>query len=179
MKPKILSEKIVYQSSLTKIIATKVKMTNGKVVNWEYIDHANGVGVLPIDKDGNVYLCKEWRPAWKDYVLQIPAGTCIARDEKGRIKQVHNELREEIGMDTKKIEKLASFMVSGKINYMPHVYLANDLFPSYKDPDEDEVLEVIKIPFDKAYERFVSGKIPTTSYTLIAFLMAKEKLFSN
>ncbi len=174
MKPKIISEKVVYKSSLTKIIATKIKFSNNRVADWEYIDHANGVGILVLDKAKNVYLVKEWRPAWKDYVLQIPAGGCTASDEKGRIKQVHNELREEIGLDAKKIKKLISFMGSAKINYMPYIYLATDLFPSTKAPDEDEYVEVIKMPFKKAYQMFVSGKVLTTSYTLVAFLMAKD-----
>lgn len=176
MKPKVLSEKIVYQSPLTKVISAKVKLSTGKVVDWDYIDNANAVAVLPLDDDGNVYLCKEWRIAWKKYVLQIPAGTCTAEDEKGRIQQVHNELQEEIGMDARKITKLISYMTSARINYVPHVYLAQDLFPAKKAPDEDEILEVIKMPFDKAYEMFVSGKELTTSYTIIAFLMAKDRL---
>lgn len=175
-KPKIISEKIVYQSPLTKVISAKVKLSNGKVVEWDWIDNANAVAVLPLDKDGNVYLCKEWRIAWKKYVLQIPAGTCTAENEEGRIQQVHNELQEEIGMDARKITKLALYMTSARINYIPYVYLAQDLFPSAKNPDEDEILEVIKMPFDKAYDMFVSGKEFTPSYTLVAFLMAKDKL---
>lgn len=176
MKPKVLSEKVVYQSALTKVISAKVKLSNGKIVEWDYIDNANAVAVLPLDKDGNVYLCKEWRIAWKKYVLQIPAGTCTAEDEEGRIQQVHNELQEEIGMDAGKITKLGLYMTSARIKYVPHVYLAQDLFPSRRDPDEDEILDVIKMHFDKAYEMFISGKEFTPSYTLVAFLMAKDKL---
>lgn len=178
MKPKILSEKVVYQSPLTKVLAAKVKLSNGKEVEWDWIDNADAVCILPIDKEGNVYLCKEWRVAYKRDILQIPAGTCTAEDEAGRLAQIHNELREEIGMDAKKITKLISYITSARINYMPHIYLAEDLFPSTKDPDEDEILEVIKMPFDQAYDMFVSGKELTPSYTIVAFLMAKDKLFS-
>lgn len=179
MKPKVISEKIVYKSFLTKVIATKVRLSNGSKVDWEYIDHPDGVAVLPVDKDSNVYLVKEWRAAWKQDVIQIPAGTCISKTEQGRVNQVHNELREEIGQDARTIKKLIFYYGSGKINYVPHVYLATDLFPSQKDPDQDEILEIIKMPFDEAYEMFISGKEKTTSYTIIAFLMVKEKLSKN
>lgn len=145
-------------------------------MEWDFIDNPNAVAMLPVDKNGYVYLCKEWRVAWKDYVVQIPAGTCVAEDEKARIQQVHNELQEEIGMDAKNVKKLTSCYAAASMNYQIHIYLATELFPSIKNPDEDEILEVIKMPFKKAYEQFVSGKVPTTSYTLIAFLMAKDKL---
>ena len=176
MKPKVISEKVVYKSPITKVVSAKVKLSTGKVVDWEYIDHPDGVSVLPMDKDGNVYLCKEWRLAWKREILSVPAGQCQADDEKVRIQQVHNELREEIGMDARKVTKLISYFAGGKINYMPHIYLATDLFPSTKSSDENEIINVIKIPFDNAYEMFVSGRETTSGHTLIAFLMAKEKL---
>lgn len=176
MKPKVISEKVVYKSPLTKVISGKVKLSNGNIVEWDWIDNADGVAVLPVDKDGNVYLVKEWRAAWKKDVIQITAGSCVTEDEKIRIEQVHNELREEIGMDAKKVEKLISGYASGRINYQIHVYLATDLFPSKKDPDQDEILEVIKMPFKEAYDLFVSGKEKTTSYTLLAFLLADRYL---
>lgn len=176
MKPKVISEKTVYKSPLTKVIAAKVRLSNGNIVDWEYIDHADGVAVLPLDRDGNVYLCKEWRLAWSRELIQIPAGTCATDNEKVRIQQVHNELREEIGMDARKVEKLIAYYNSGKINYMPHIYLATDLFPSPKTSDESEIINIVKMPFNEAYEKFISGKEPTSGLTLIAFLMAKEKL---
>ncbi len=175
-KPKVISEEIVYEGPSTKVHLAKVKFENGKEVEW---DHAHGVDVvvmMPIDSDNNVYLVKEWRIAWKDYVLQIPAGGCDASDEEGRLKQVHNELQEEIGMDAKKVEKLISCMLAARTKSLISIYLARDLYPAKKDPDPDEFLEVIKMPFEKAYEMFISGKVPTTTYTLIAFLMAKERL---
>lgn len=175
-KPKVISEKIVYESYLTKVISAKVQLANGNLVEWDYIDNANGVVVLPIDKENNVYLCKEWRPAWKDYLLQAPAGSCVTEDEEVRVNQVHKELKEELGMDARRVEKLISILGTGRINYIAHIYLATDLYDTKKETQENELLEIVKMPFDEAYQMFVSGQTPTTGYTLIAFLMAKQKL---
>ncbi len=175
-KPKIISEKIVYEGPTTIVHLAKVKLLNGKVVEWDHAHGGDVVAMLPIDSDNNVYLVREWRIAWKDYVLQIPAGGCEATDEKGKLNQVHNELREEIGMDSKKIDSLISCMLAARTKSKISIYLARDLHPSLKDPDEDEILEIVKMPFDEAYEMFISGKVPTTSYTLVAFLMAKNFL---
>src|SRR3989338_4823065 len=108
-KPKIIEEKVLYKSGLSEVISAKVKLPNGKIVEWDYFGNADVVVILPLDKEGNVYLCKEWRPAWRKDILQLPAGHCLSKTEKGRLKQAHNELREEIGMDAKKLTKLISY----------------------------------------------------------------------
>lgn len=101
MKPKVISEEIVYESPSTKVHLARVQFPGGKIVEWDHVHGFHVVAMLPVDKDNNVYLVREWRIAWKDYLLQIPAGSCEAENEPGKLKQVHNELREEIGMDAK------------------------------------------------------------------------------
>jgi len=172
--PEIISEKVLYKSGLSSVISAKVKLANKKIVEWDYFGNADVVAVLPLDKDGYVYLCKEWRPAFRKDIIQIPAGHCIAKTEKGRLKQTHNELKEETGMDAKTITKLLVYAPSARMNYLLHLYLAQDLFPSPKDPDEDEFIEVVKMPFKKAYKMFVLDWQLTTGSTVMALVLAKE-----
>jgi len=176
MKPKIISEEIVFEGPSVKVHMAKVEFSNGNIAMWDHAHGSDVVVMLPVDEDNNVYLVKEWRIAWKDFVLQIPAGGCDAQDKKGKLAQVHNELREEIGMDSKKIEHLITCMLAARTGAKINIYLARDLYPSEKSPDPDEFLEVIKMPFNEAYEMFISGKVPTTTYTLLAFMMVKQKL---
>lgn len=75
-----------------------------------------------------------------------------------------------------KIDSLITVMLAARTKAAVTIYLARDLYPSKKDPDPDEFVEVIKMPFEKAYKMFVSGKVPTTSYTIIAFLLADRYL---
>lgn len=107
--PEIISEKVLYKSKLSEVIEAKVKLHTGKIVEWDYFGNCDVVAVLPVDTDGNVYLIKEWRPAWRQDVIQIPTGHCTYKTEPGRLKQVHNELQEEIGMDAKKLKKIVKF----------------------------------------------------------------------
>lgn len=174
MKPKIISEKVAYKSHLSEVIISKIKMPNGKIVEWDYFGNPDVVAVLPIDKDGNVYLVSEWRPAWKQDIIQIPAGHCPLKTKVGIEKQVHNELREETGMDAKKITKLISYAPSARMNYKVHVFLAQDLFDSFKDPDEDELIKVVKMPFNKAYKTYIEENKLTTSSTMLALILAKN-----
>lgn len=178
MKPKILSEKVLYKSNLSEVISAKVKLPNGKIVEWDYFGNSDVVAILPVDDQGNVFLVKEWRPAFRKDITQIPAGHCPYKTEAGRVKQAHNELREETGMDAKKLKKLVSYAPSARMNYKVYLYLAQDLFSSYKDPDDDELIDVVKMPFKKAYKMYVSDNKLTTSSTITALVLAKDSLTS-
>lgn len=48
-KPEIIDEQVVYQSSLTRVLSAKIELPNGKSAEWDWIDNANSVAVLPID----------------------------------------------------------------------------------------------------------------------------------
>jgi ADP-ribose pyrophosphatase len=107
----------------------------------------------------------------------IPAGGVRKNaKEKENIKQARNELREEIGFDAKKFVKLATVLNSARMRNVVHIYLATGLFKSPKEADSDEIIEVVKTPFKKAYEMFLTGKEKTTGYTMLALILAKEKL---
>ncbi len=173
-KSKVISEKVVYKSDLSTVVSAKIKLENGKEVEWDYLTNEDVVSVLPIDKEGNVYLVSEWRPAWRQDIIQIPAGHCPYKNASGILKQAHNELREETGMDSKDIKKLISYAASARIKYKVHLFLAQDLFPSYKSPDEDELIKIVKMPFKKAYKLFVEDNKLTTSSTILALAMAKN-----
>lgn len=176
MAYKIISKKIKYKGSWANMEVAKIKLPTGNIVEWESIITSDAVAIVAVDKDKNIYLSKEWRVAWGKELLQIPAGMCGGKTGKAFLKQARNELREEIGFDAKKWEKLISFSFSGRQNTIFHIFLAQDLYKSPKKPDENEIIEVVKMPFKKACDIFLSGKILTTSYTLIGIALTKNKL---
>ena len=109
MNPKIISRKIKYKGIWADIEEEKIKLPDGKVLKWESIISSDAVAVVALDDKQNIYLSKEWRPVWEEEILQIPAGMCKGKTEKEILKQASNELREEIGVDAKKWQKLITF----------------------------------------------------------------------
>jgi len=176
MKPKILSQKLEYECSWMKIEEAKIKLPNGKIKKWQKVTLDDFVEIVPVDKDKNVYFSKEWRVSWGKNVLQFPAGSCAGLKGKEILQQARNELREEIGMDARKWEKLSTCLNNARIKIKCHIFLARDLYPSKKKNDDDEIIEIIKMPFDKAYKLILSGKIPTTSATILGMMLVKERL---
>lgn len=106
----------------------------------------------------------------------MPAGFCSATSEAARLEQVHTELQQEIERDARKVVKLGSFYAASSVHLQPHVYLATELFRSPVKRDPSEHLKIVAMPFDKAYNLILSGKIITTSHTVFSFFLAKEKL---
>jgi 8-oxo-dGTP pyrophosphatase MutT (NUDIX family) len=178
MRVKILSKKRVLKRKWIEVFDVKVRGPDGSTAIWQVPEMKDAVAIVPIEGD-DVYLVKEWRAAWEKDVLQIPAGGCPYNTESGRIKQVRNELREELGLVPKKIVKLGSMMAAARIKGRHHIYLVTDFSKVERKPNTHEYVRTIKMPFKKALDVFISGKEESPAYTLVGMLLAKEKLKSR
>ena len=86
------------------------------------------------------------------------------------------ELQEEIGYTAGKLVHLSSFWVApGWATEFMHAYLATELTPSRLDADEDENIQVVRVPFDDAVAMFKTGEIQDGK-TIASLLLAKPLL---
>jgi ADP-ribose pyrophosphatase len=173
----ILDKKKKFEDDFNTIFTLNLRLPGGKVITRDYLDRPDGVAIVALDEYRNIYLTKQWRFAYNKIILQIPAGH-VESDacEERLVEQVHNELREELGLDALHVEKLFQSILLANVKCKVHIYLATDLFPSRKEPDEDELIEVVKMPFDEAYKLFILDNHETTSYTPLSILLARRKL---
>lgn len=171
---KVISRRLDYRNDWIQIYKSKVRLHDGKIVYWYTPKLEDSIIVIPIHEN-YVYLTKEWRIAWNKHLVTAPAGD-IGRNttEKQRVAQVRNELRQEIGFDAKTIRKLGKIFLSARTNQTCHVYLATGLFRNELARDEGEYIEIVKMPFKEAFHMFLSGELPTTSYCIVAFALARE-----
>jgi 8-oxo-dGTP pyrophosphatase MutT (NUDIX family) len=174
---KVISTTIDYSNDWIQVYRSEVELHGGKRVNWYTPRVSDFVVVVPI-QGTNVYLTREWRIAWKKHLVIPPAGSLGLgkTTEEQRVRQARNELREEIGFDAKSIMGLGRFSLSSRIKSRCYVYLARDLFRNKKARDEGEYIETVKMPFEKALQWSLSGRLLTTSYTIAALAMAKRVL---
>ena len=86
------------------------------------------------------------------------------------------ELREETGATPDEFLPLGAILPSpGCYGETLHLYLARDLRMEDQTLDEDEFLNVERIPFDEMVRRCMNGEIQDAK-TIIAVLKAKELL---
>ena len=172
----ILEKKTLLKSGRLEVISAKAKLDNDNLVNFTYTKFPMTVSIVPVDENNNVYLCKEWRVAWNRHIIQLPAGVCENKKEEiDPSTRAHKELVEEVGLKAKKLEKLATSGISANSNGIHHIFLATKLIKTERHLDENEIIEVIEMPVNEAYEMFLMGEL-TTGYTILGLSLAKEKL---
>ena len=165
---KTLSVEEIYNGKIIRVTKEKVELENGEISFREIVHHSGGVCVLPIDEDGNIYFVKQFRYPYKAAGKREEGEdplTCGAR-----------ELKEEIGASAEKIVSLGKLYPTvaydTEIIYM---YLATGLSFGDTHLDDGEFIDIVKMPFEKAYKMVLDDEIPDAK-TQIAILKARELL---
>lgn len=144
-----------------------------RVYEIEVVHHSGGAAVLPIDANGDAVLIRQWRYALGRTLLEIPAGRIEDGDEPGAT--AIRELEEEAGLTAGHLEALGSILVApGYTTERIYLYLATDLSPVASTPDDDERIEVVRVPFDEAVRLIDAGEIDDAK-TTVALLKAAAR----
>jgi ADP-ribose pyrophosphatase len=174
LEEKTVSQKYLYKGRIINLRVDDITLPNGNPANREVVEHPGGVGVVAVDEENNVYLVKQFRYPYKENVLEIPAGK-LDKGE-GPKKCGERELLEEVGVTAKSFISLGEVYPSpGFADEIIYIFLATGLEKKEQSLDEDEFLEIIKLPFDKALEMALSGEIKDAK-TVIGLLRAKNLL---
>lgn len=151
-------------------------LPNGTVAKREIVEHNGGVCVAPLDSEDNLYFVKQFRYPYMEIVTELPAGKL----EKGEdpFEAGKRELKEETGAVAKKYVDLGKlYPTPGYCGEIIHMYLATDLEFGEQNPDEDEFLEVYKIPLKEAVEMVLRGELKdskTQTAILKIYVMKQE-----
>ena len=146
---RFVSKKTVWRGRAVNFDVDTVRLPNGKLATREYMSHPGAVGVVPfLDKD-TIVMVRQYRHPVGEVTLELPAGKLDARESV--LSCIKRELAEETGYTARKFTPL--------IQYWPTPAFA----------DEDEFLEVVRLPFKKAVEMVRRGKI-RDSKTVVGLL---------
>lgn len=157
---KTLNSELKFDGKILHVYKDTIELPNKKEAFREYIKHIGAVCVIPVTNDGNVILVKQYRYAVERELLEIPAGKLDSSDEDP-LDAAIRELKEETGAVAEKITPLGLYLGSPAIlSEKIHMYLATGLTFGETSPDEDEFLEICKIPLEKAVEMVLDGEIP-------------------
>lgn len=135
-----------------------VKLPNGRTISISYINHPGAVIVAPfLDKD-TVVMMRQFRPALKKYIYELPAGTLDPNETLATC--AHRELLEETGLTSKKLTKLGSiYPVPGYSTEIIYMYKAEQLTQGEAQPEIYEVIKTIPMTKQQVQKLFKSGKL--------------------
>ena len=172
LEEKQLSSKLIFDGKIVHLYEDTVELPNGEKATREWVKHIGAVAVLPITNDGDAIFVKQYRYPFSAVLTEIPAGK-LDSDTEVFAEAALRELREETGVTCEKLTFIGDLYPSVAIlSEVIHMYCATGLSYGESAPDDDEFLNVVKIPLDKAFEMVLSGEIKD-SKTQVAVLKAK------
>ncbi len=171
---KILKRKTVFEGRIFDLQNVETRLPDGREFEYNLVIHAPAVTLVPVDAHGNLWFVRQWRMGAGQALLELPAGVLNPGEDPDTTAA--REIREEIGMAAGRIRKLGEFYMSpGYSTEYMHVYLAQDLTESPLAGDEDEFIEVEKIPVKQVFDMVRQGEFKDGK-TLAALLMAMKEL---
>ena len=155
---KEVKKNYVYHGKIINLRCDDALLPNGQPCKREIIEHSGGACVLYVE-DGKVLLVRQYRYAIGKAILEIPAGKLDSINENPD-DAVRRELREETGAISGNLTYLGLYygspaLLSEKI----YMYLAENLSFGDCDPDDDEFLEIVKIPLSELVDMVLRGEI--------------------
>jgi ADP-ribose pyrophosphatase len=170
----LIKSETLLQGRTFKVRRDHLKTPDNRETKLEIVEHGGSVVLLPLDDEQNVLFVWQYRHAAGRDLLELPAGT--RHDQEPFEECAAREIREETGMEAGRLEKLGEFyLVPGYSTEYMAVFLATQLSENPLQADEDEFLQVEKIPWKKAMEMAADGKIQDAK-SLAALFLARSYL---
>lgn len=137
------------------------------------INHPGSVAIVAHDNEC-VYLVAQPREAVEeDALLEIPAGT-LDHEGESELECARRELAEEAELAATEWTQLATIYPSpGYISEVVTIFLATGLSPASGERDEDEAIDIVRLPLTELDEAL--PRIRDAS-TLIALMALRDRL---
>jgi 8-oxo-dGTP pyrophosphatase MutT (NUDIX family) len=115
------------------------------------------IGIIPIDDHGNTWMVGQWRYPLKKYTWEIPEGGGDKTDTP--LQSAKRELREETGIVAEHWDLILEMDLSNSAtDEHAYIYIAKGLSFFESNPDEEEDLQIRKLPFKTLYQEVMDGK---------------------
>ncbi len=166
------ASEVVFDGKVLNVRLDTVTLPNGKDATREYVHHVGAVAVLPLTDEGDVILERQFRYPFHEVLVEIPAGKLDSPTEDPR-KAALRELREETGAVAGELIYLGDYYGSPAVlDERLRLYLARGLSFTEQETDEDEFLEVFRMPLDELLKEVLEGNIPDGKTQVAALRVA-------
>ncbi len=172
---KTLSTKPIYTGRLLHVYEDRVLLPNGRETTREWIKHPGAAAVIPYTDKGEIILVRQYRYPLQQVTWEIPAGK-LDKEGEDPLMCAKRELGEETGYIAQRYTKLFTMATTaGFSNEYIHIYLAEGLESGVKHPDEDEFVETVVLPLEKALEMIYNNSIIDAKTMAAILQVAKMK----
>lgn len=164
----------VYQNPWIKVVEDQVIRPDGNDGIFGVVEMKSGTSILPIDKEGNVFLIKEYHYAVENDNLEVISGG-MDNNEKP-LDTAKRELLEETGIKANKWIELGHLdPFTTAIKSKDYMFIAKDLEYLKNSLEGTEEIEAVKVSYQEALKMVKENKI-THAASVVLILRAEEYL---
>lgn len=177
LEEKQISRENIFAGKVLSVVRDTVELPNGKSATREFCLHVGAVCVLALLDNGEVLMERQYRYPHGRVFFEIPAGKLNYAGEDP-LEAAKRELREETGAIAEKYTFLGSMVPTPAIVCeKTEMYLAENITFTERELDEDEFLEVERVPLETLYDMVMSGEIKDakTQLTVLKVWQMKKK----
>jgi ADP-ribose pyrophosphatase len=139
----------VWKGRIATVRVERWRQDDGEVVEREVVGHPGAVAVVALDGEQLFMVRQPREPVGDPALLELPAGK-LDEDGESPLDTGKRELAEEIGKGARNWRHLTTFWSSpGFSDEEIHVYLATDLYDEHAEADENERIEIEKVPLSR------------------------------
>lgn len=166
-----------YKGKIIYVHRDKVRLSDGNEAWREVVEHSGGVGVIPVDENGDVWCVRQFRYPFGEHLLEVPAGKLEPGEDP--FDCAVRELSEETGFTAAEYTDLGRLYPSpGYCRETLYIYMATGLTRGAAHLDKGEFLDVEKHSLSELYRMALEGDLPDAK-TAMAVIKAKLLLLDE
>jgi ADP-ribose pyrophosphatase len=170
----VLGTQVVYAGKYLSTEQQTVVLPDGRQAIRDIVRPPDAVAIVPIGDDGRIYLVRQYRPAIRRAIYEIPAG--IIDHGERPTATARRECEEEIGLRPRRLLTLCTFYSAvGFSTGSIRLFLAQGLMAGRdRRHDATEFLQIHAVPFEQAYRWVLANKI-VDAKSIVGILWAKQR----
>jgi ADP-ribose pyrophosphatase len=169
---KFLGSKTRFENEIFRLRQDEVELEGGEKMEYAYVERDEAVIVVPITREREVVMLKQYRYAVDEWCLEVPAGGTHDSGDASLEEVARKELREEVGGTVAKLTYVDFFYSANAVtDEKCHVFLAEGVELA-KEPktEASETIEMQLVPVAKAIQLARSGAMKTAPCALAVLL---------
>ncbi len=166
----------IYNGKILKVHVDDALTADGRPCKREVVDHPGGVCVAALTDKNELLFVRQFRYAYHEVCLELPAGKLEPGEDP--FDAIQRELREETGCTGKDWKFSGNMYPSpGYTNEVIRLWTCRiDRELGELDLDEDEAVEIERIPLEKAVEMVMNNEIPDAKSQILILKAAGNLL---
>ena len=136
----------------------RVELPNGTLLELDIVRHPGAAAVVPFVSEDEVLLIRQYRFAAGGMILEVPAGKLDPGETPEACAE--RELAEEAGQRAGRLVRTGAIWTTpGFTDERITLFAAFDLSPVPRKPEDDELIEVLRVPLAEALRWVFSGEV--------------------